>query len=268
MMPAAIVTGRSSTVDRGLPRVVVIASLLVAVVVVPWPLASWLAVAQWPGPGSLARAVADALALDWRSGAVPAGSARSALAGPTRFWQAFHLVKSVLSLGLLAASVRALVQSWAPPAVGDVPGRFGRRVGGLAALACAGVALVLCIANLQGAIAPLTSVLGFLPEATPAASQVAGALREALADGASAPAAEAIVTDFARYHLALAALGALAALALAGLAVLGWRRHRLIEGVALGLAVAALGIVVAANIGTWLHPVPALDAFLAGVPAR
>lgn len=34
MMPAAIVTGRSSTVDRGSPRVVVIASLLVAVVVV------------------------------------------------------------------------------------------------------------------------------------------------------------------------------------------------------------------------------------------
>ena len=33
-------------------------------------------------------------------------------------------------------------------------------------------------------------------------------------------------------------------------------------------AVAALGIVVAANIGTWLHPVPALHAFLAGVPAR
>ena len=76
MMPAAVVTGRSSTVDRGLPRVVVIASLLVAVVVVPWPLASWLAAAHWPGPGSLARAVADALALDWRSGAVPAGSAR------------------------------------------------------------------------------------------------------------------------------------------------------------------------------------------------
>ena len=68
-------------------------------------------------------------------------------------------------------------------------------------------------------------------------------------------------------RLTLAAVAA-AALALAGLAVLGWRRHRLIEGVALGLAVAALGIVVAANIGTWLHPVPALDAFLAGVPAR
>lgn len=260
-------TGRLIGVDRGLAQVVVIASLLAAIVVVPWPLASWLAKADWPGPGSLAHAVADALALDWRSGVVP-GGAGSALDGPTRFWQVFHLVKALLSIGLLAAGIRALMRSWTLSAVsGSAAGRLARWVGSLAALACAGVALLLTVANLQGVIAPLTSVLGFLPDAGPSASTGAVAIRGALA-GTPVPASEAIVTDFARYHLALAVIGMLAALAVAGLAVRAWLCHRTVECVVLGLAVASIGVVVAANIGTGLDPVPALDAFLAGVPTR
>lgn len=253
---------------EALTPVVVIGALLVAVTLVPWPLASRLVGAPWDGPASLARAVSDALAQDWRSNAALPGAAGSALAGPTRFWQAFHLVKAILAGGLLAVSVRAATRSWASSSSTTDPGRPWGLVRSLSALACAGVALLLSVANLQGAIAPLTSVLGFLPEAAASGSDVAGAIRDALATGTRSPMADAIVTDFARYHLALAVLGSLAATALSGGIAVAWRQKRVVEGLVIASTAAFFVIVVAANIGTWLNLTPALDAFLAGIPAR
>lgn len=248
----------------------VVGAALLAVILLPWPAASWFVPSPWTSAGTLARAVTDALVQDWRSGVTSPGTPGSALARPTQFWQAFHLVKTACAIALLVTSL--LAASRIRTATTPIKRGSRRLVASLVSQAGVGIAvlgLLITVANLQGALAPLSSVLGFLPQgASPELSQAVVSLRDGLTNGTPAPLGAAVLADFGRYHLVMAVLGALATAALAWFAVVAWRRGGPVAGIVLGLGAICFAVVTAANLGTALDPAPALDAFLAGVASR
>lgn len=248
----------------------VVGAALVAVVLVPWPAASWFVGTPWTNPASLARAVAEALVHDLGSGVTSPGTTGSALARPTRFWQAFHVLKAACAIAVLVAGVVATSRFWtATTLVRTRIGRVGRLLVSQAGVGVGVLGLLITLANLQGAFAPLSSVLGFLPDvASPELAQAVTSLRDGLANGTPGPLCAAVVADFGNYHLAMGVLGGLASAAVAWLTVVAWRRGGPVEGIVLGLAATCLAVVTAANLGTALDPAPALDAFLAGVASR
>jgi hypothetical protein len=92
--------------------------------------------------------------------------------------------------------------------------------------------LATVMANIQGAVAPFASLLPMVMEGAPA--DTVGQIRRGLADypgagGRSHAALEVMISDFARYHAAMAVI-----------------------------------VVVVANTGTAADPVPALRAFFDG----
>ena len=240
---------------------VVTALLVAAVVLVPWPLAAWATGTTWAGPDSLAHAVGEGLLSDVRHGIPTPGRGECALTAPTQFWRGFHLVKAVLGAALLGVAVLATMGS------GRRNGVLVRRVRRLAGAGLAAIALVVTLANIQGAMTPLASVLSLLPDDPDSTTLrlVVPALRADLEDGAAGPLTVALLRDFSTYHLVLAVLAGMTALGLAALGVTGWRRARLVAGFLVGGAVGA-AVVAAANVGTALDPGPALDAFLRGIP--
>ena len=260
--------------------------LVVATLLVPWPLASWWAGSSWTGPHDLAHGVADGLVRDWTRHVASPGGAASSLADPTRFWQSFHLVKAALAALLLLVSTLLTFRVWsarttaaasgtpagptagpAPEATGSRFRRAARLLGGTSAAALAGVALLALVANVQGAVAPLSSVLSFLPPGSSDPTVVA-TVKAVGADLAAAPwsaATTSLVRDFAAYHAAMAVLGAATTAVLAGVVALLWRRRRRAAGTVVLLPALAFALVTAANVGTAAHPAPALGAFLRGV---
>jgi hypothetical protein len=145
-------------------------------------------------------------------------------------------------------------------------------------------ALAVVMANIQGAVAPFASLLPLLEGGTPdpdlagmmaqARRQLAGSHRTS---GYTPPALDMIVSDFARYHAALAVVAAVVMVALLGLSVVFWRsfaragsadrRTRRVLGwfgVFSALSSLTVAVVMVANTGTATDPAPALLAFLNG----
>lgn len=95
--------------------------------------------------------------------------------------------------------------------------------------------------------------------------------------GHAAPALEGMISDFALYHAVVAALAGAVAVIVIVMSVVSWRRRaharssdrrtRYVLGLA-GVSSAVLALAVAAatvaNLGTALHPAPALLAFFTG----
>ncbi|MGZ8178491.1 hypothetical protein ACXVUM_11230 [Williamsia sp. SKLECPSW1] len=196
----------------------------------------------------------------------------------THHWAQYHWVKVVFALvatGALALLGRRLSLS------ADVAStRLGRArwavTGGLLSSAVVAAA-VLAVANVQGALAPVSSALSLLPSSRgDDLSGVRAAAGAGIADGARDPALAALVHDFGWYHAVLAICLGLVVLGLAALTMVVGRRARH-AGRGTGLrslaaassgvfAVAATGlaVVVVANIGTALDPAPALQLFFTG----
>ncbi|GAA3349106.1 hypothetical protein GCM10020358_70030 [Amorphoplanes nipponensis] len=255
---------------------VLAAALAVAFVVAPRPLA-----ALGPGGGfadrrELAGALRGAFAEYWR-----AGDRRFApgLERVVDYWFRYHVAKAVIAALLLAVLV----------ALGVRLGQAFLRAGGLgagrrAALAAAGFlvtaltlfATAVLMANIQGAAAPFASLLPMLPDDA-TAEQIRQRLAGATSGGGpTPPALDAMISDFARYHLALALVAALVAVVLAGAGVVVWRRsaragtdrrmRRLLRsfGVLAGVMSVLVIVIAAANTGTAADPAPALLAFFTG----
>ncbi|WP_433788878.1 hypothetical protein [Actinoplanes sp. CA-252034] len=223
-------------------------------------MAPTLLVAYPPGTGfasepALAAAVRQAVAEYWQSGAP---EFPPALTGLVDYWLRYHLVKAVTA-GLLVVVLAAIVV------------RAARRPL-LAALAAvpALFAVALVMANVQGMVAPFASLLPMLVDGgSPSAplEPVRDDLAGSLTSGAPpAPAVEAMITDFARYHVAMVVIAAVVAVALAGLSRHLWRRGGGRRWWAVGPAAVALPLVViaVANATTAADPAPALLAFLNG----
>lgn len=246
--------------------------LLIAIVVAPGVVAEQVGRSAAPDIANLPDVVARGFA-DWvASGAAAPGAT---LSPAVDFWRVFHGVKAVLAIGLLAVLVvlnyRILLAYW----TSDVHGRRLSMLGGAGSAVLTGLAIVLVIANVQGTVAPLSSVLSFLP--TTPRSPAAATVRDQLADGSSTPVTTALIDDFRLYHAAVVVCAVLVGIGLIGAAALirvRWsrlpparRRRGQLVLAELPPAVFAVfvGVVLAANLSTVLDTEPALAAFLDGV---
>ncbi|WP_218019124.1 hypothetical protein [Nocardia salmonicida] len=196
------------------------------------------------------------------------------LAKVVDYWYRYHLVKAVLAAILLAVLVTLTVKLWrAFMAAGQAA--LGTRVGlavsgGLAAV-LALCSLVLVLANMQGAVTPFASLLPMLLGEDSAPTEVITQVDRRLADGTRVPPLEVMIDEFARYHVAMAALAAVTAVLLLGACALLWRtsvrspdrrsRRVLAWFGALSALLALIMVVVAvANTTNASNPVPGLAA--------
>ncbi|NHA00531.1 hypothetical protein G5V59_12205 [Nocardioides sp. W3-2-3] len=198
------------------------AALIAAVLLAP-SLVARLLVPGYDGVGAL------------RDGLPGAFAADGTLDRSADWWAAFHGTKAALAALLLVVLVAAL--------------RRSRGVARGAVVGLAGLALVVVLANLQGMVAPVSSLLSMLP---------GDAARTVLATDGT-PGFAGLVDDFATYHLAMVVLAGIAAL---GLAVVAVRTRRWVPAT----AAVVLLVVTYANITTVADPGPALRAFLAAQP--
>ncbi len=211
-------------------------ALTVAVVIAPFRLASAWRDGGYPARAALVDSLSAAVVRFWSADATAAGPD---LALRVSFWWRFHLIKAVLAAVLLGVLVLLGARTWGSYTGATTAGRrvaLGVVAGteGLVAL----LALLVTVANLQGAVAPLSSALGLLPLDTsdPAMAGTIDEIRESLAAGTRGPALQALLADLTRYHVAMAVL----------------------------LTAAFFAVVTAGNVSTVANPAPALLAFVGG----
>ncbi|TYC17751.1 hypothetical protein FXF65_05220 [Actinomadura syzygii] len=203
------------------------------------------------------------------------------------YWFRFHLVKGAISALMLGVLIALGVIVWKAFVRADALGA-GKR----AALASAGVvvslgavfSLAALMANVQGLVAPLSSLMPMLMsggEADPALTSTLGQVRGQLAAspgaGGHSPALDMLIDDFARYHAAMAVIAATVLAAFIAASVALWRgfartdrsgrraRRVLASFGALTVLLSlALIVVTVANTYTAGHSAPALQAFFDG----
>ncbi len=261
-----------------LSRLGAMAVLLCAgVLLLPFPVASAWSGGAYPELGSLQEAVSSGLVRFWSAGGDQFGAP---LGSTAEFWARFHIVKAGLAAVLLLVLVLLAARVWRASAYAAGRGRrWALTLVGLVTIPLTLLALVVLVANIQGAIAPLSSVLGVLPLAAPK-GQLAGTLdqiRHNLAAGGRSPAKDALLHDFVVYHVAMVAIGGAVTVALLVTALLIWRRRsrvpaedrrwrRLLIAASASLVMlsALFAITAAANLGTAANPAPALLGFFGG----
>ncbi|MBT0566251.1 hypothetical protein [Williamsia sp. CHRR-6] len=177
------------------------------------------------------------------------------------YWQRYHLIKAGCAGLALIAAAGIVVMLWRARRAGDATRTSG--AGLIAAAVFAAVATVLLMANVQGALAPLASLLSMLPMSDPTVTGTVVRLRAELTGATPSAPLSVLIDDFARYHLVLAIAAAVVALALGVIALRVWRHARLLAVVP-SLLGASTVVLVIANVGTAAHPAPALLGFLTG----
>jgi hypothetical protein len=261
-----------------------IAALIAAFVVAPRTLAASRPDDDLVDRRNLIEALREAFVEYWSSGD------RDLSPGLERvvdYWFRYHVAKAVIAAILLIVLVALGVLAW----------KAFLRAGGLGAgrravLVSAGVlvtVLALCssatvMANVQGAIAPFASLLPMLTagESDGELADTLDQVRQRLADSLSAgdqapPALKVMISDFSRYHVALAVIAVIVAVVLIGMSVVSWmrfartgssdRRTRRVSGsfgVLSALSSLLVIVVGVANTTTAADPAPALLAFLDG----
>ncbi|MFG3530023.1 hypothetical protein ACGF8B_25190 [Streptomyces sp. NPDC047917] len=150
------------------------------------------------------------------------------------YWFRFHVAKAAIAVILLIvlAVLGVLLRRAHLRSGGPGPARR-------AAVATAGVVIttlalfssVIAVANIQGAVAPFTSLLSMLPvgahhgRLVDTLDQVRQRLADSLNTGASSPPAlEAMISDNSRYHVALGVMAMVVAVALIALSLVLWKR--------------------------------------------
>lgn len=266
--PAAAPRGRRRALGAGA------LVLTVSVFAVPIRLA---AIHGFPGEASLISAASSAVI---RAGATGGSGDLGALTDLVGVWRQFHVVKATLAL-MLVVTLAVLAASLARTARNAGPGRARR--GALTAYSAVLLwmlgGLTILLANAQGAIAPLSSVASLLPAPQPASAlaEVLGGIRREVESAGNVGLAGDLLRDFTLYHAAFAITAAVAGVLLTALALRAaaarrrTRRHRdavdptwLARVVVLGGAGAVFLLLTAANVSTWIRPVPALLAALGG----
>ncbi|MEV6554509.1 hypothetical protein AB0M22_02225 [Nocardia sp. NPDC051756] len=209
------------------------------------------------------------------------------LARVVDYWFRYHVAKAVIAAVLLIVLVALGVRLWQAFLRAERLG-VGRRAalgvtGGLVTMAALG-SIVLVMANIQGAVAPFASLLPMLTSGaadsalSPALEQIRQQLTDSLnAGGRTSPILDLMISDFARYHAAMAVIAAIVAITLLGLSVVCWRRfagtgsadrrtRRLFAsfGVLAAVLLLAILVVAVANTGTAANPAPAFAAFFDG----
>ncbi|AFA72311.1 putative membrane protein [Gordonia polyisoprenivorans VH2] len=249
-------------------RIVALGVLTVALAAATM-LAPWLLTG--PGPDGMATAFGSAFAHFWKSGSSTPPVDLTALVDD---WRRFHIAKSVIGLALLVVACRLTIALYR----GTSEPTRRRPLRALPAAAVAAIALVIVAANIQGAIAPLSSLLPFLsgsgdPTTLAIASQAHTELMASV-DGSFTAPLQVLVDDFARYHtvfaviagvLTVGVLGATGvALRAAAVARRGARTRPLACAAALTVVALTTGVVCAANISSAAESAQALAVFFGG----
>jgi hypothetical protein len=253
-------------------------ALMAAFVVAPQTLAASRSSGGFADSDALSDAFREAFAAYWSSGEQRLTPGLESVVG---YWFRYHVAKGVIASVLLIVLVAIGVLLWKAFArAGDLG------AGRSAVLASAGVgvtmlavfSLAAVMANVQGALAPFASLLPMLALDAPALDEIRQQLAESIAaDGQTSPALEAMIGDFARYHVALAVVAAIVAAILIGTSIVLWkrfaatpssaRRTRRVLG-SFGVLTAVLSLVTiviaVANTTTAADPKPALLAFFNG----
>ncbi len=226
--------------------VAALAGLAAAFVVAPGPLARLVSAGGPRGEADVVAVLVPAFEDYWRTGARALTPALDSLAS---YWSLFHVVKA-LCAGLLLVAVLALARrAWR----GSRP-HLALLVAGVGGLG----PLLLVMANVQGALAPVSSLFSMLPVTSPdpgpqgTVTELRAALLARGRSGAVGPAPlEVLLEDFARYHWIVAVLSLLAALAVLAGAVVSTRHTRSRRWVWRGAAaVLASGFLVLAVANT------------------
>ncbi|MGC5249267.1 hypothetical protein ACPXB3_20345 [Gordonia sp. DT219] len=228
-------------------------------------------------PADMSAATADAVVDFWTHGIAQLPDDLAALVD---YWQRFHIVKAVLAAALLVVAVRLTIDLYRggrrTPTAPDGSGRHLVRATPAAVVAA--LALTIVAANLQGVVAPLSTLI---PLATYAGDPRISAISEqAYAQltppGGTVPSAplSVLVDDFALYHKAFAVISAVLVVAFGGWAVgiaaaarrtpAGHRSRRYASAAALTVLAVATGVVCAANVSSALDSAHALALFFGG----
>ncbi|MFF2522148.1 hypothetical protein [Streptomyces liangshanensis] len=265
-----------------------VAALGVAFVAAPRVLAGIGPGSGFAGQGELVRDFRGAFVAYWGAGD-PDLSPR--MEGLVDYWVRYHVAKAGIAALLLVVCVALGVVLWKAFLRADNAGAWRRAGlasagGGVSLLALFSLAVVM--ANIQGAIAPFSSLLSLLPvgethgELATTLDQVRTGLSHApgTATGGgsrTSPVLDLMIGDFARYHAVMAVISGVVAAALVGFSTLLWRRFAGTPSSAprtrrVWAAFAALStlttlaviVVAAANTGTATTPAPALLGFFNG----
>ncbi|MGD8193565.1 hypothetical protein ACEXQB_003610 [Herbiconiux sp. P18] len=255
---------------RALPWVVGAAALVAAVVAVPPVVAEW-----WSGGRLAVASLSGHVSAGFEQWVLSGTAAPGAeLADSVSFWAVFHVAKALFALGLLAALIVAGSRIWSRAAQSRTAlTAWSWALAGVLGAWMPVAALVVAIANIQGAVAPLSSVLTLIPaDTTPGVEQV----RAELASGAYSPATAALVEDFRMYHLALVITLLVVMVGLVATTVALWvrgarlpresarMRHVLAAaGILLPLLLPVFGLLLA-NLSTVADTAPALAAVFDG----
>lgn len=254
---------------------------LVAVALLPFRVAGLGPGGGYADVSTLSAAVARGLVHFWQAGAAEPDSS---LTAPVAFWARFHAVKAALAVPLLVVSVLLGQRIWRECVRAGSRGRRAWLVlAGVVEAPLVLLAVLLFVANVQGALAPLSSALGLVDvrsvdRATdPTLATTLREIRDGLRsgpEGSSAPTMARLLQDFTAYHVVMVWLGALVTAALVVAAVMLWRRTRGVStasrrvgttGATVSLvSAAAFAVITAANLSTALHPAPALLGFFEG----
>ncbi|WP_405485745.1 hypothetical protein [Nocardia sp. NBC_00511] len=259
------------------------AALIAAVVFAPHLLAAGRSESGFAHESGLRTGFRTAFQEYWTTGG-PGYS--PSLARIVDYWFRFHVVKAVVAALLLTVLITLSTVLW-KAFRSTAPGilRAGSLLAGstlttLLAL----ISLLMVMANIQGAIAPFSSLMPLLMDTPPDAPLTAtlGQVRDSLAEspgpgGRTPPAAGVMIDDFTRYHVAMAVITATLALCFLTASVILWRRfartastdrpERRIQAAfgTLSLLIAAAAVVVAvANTTTAAHSAPGLLALFNG----
>jgi hypothetical protein len=260
---------------------VLAAALSAAFVLAPAVLAASAPGGGYASQGAIITALRTAFVEYWGSGNrnYPPGLERL-----VDYWIRYHVAKAVIAALLLTVLVVLGARLWrALPGAGRLAAWRGAALASSGALVTvlAVFSVVLVAVNIQGAVAPFTSLISMLPLGAPGTqlARAVGQVKQGLAGypgtgGQAPPALEAMISDFALYHAALAVLAAIVAVILIGMSVVSWKRrartgsserrtrHALgLAGVFSALLALAVIVVIVANLGTAMNPAPALLAF-------
>ncbi|MFF8612170.1 hypothetical protein [Streptomyces sp. NPDC015350] len=279
-------SGRFAGVPGRVPALLaVLAAILVpAVFVVPHMLAADGSEDGFADQRNLIDTVGEEFVRYWNSGD---RIFSPGMAGVVDYWFRFHVAKAVIAaiLSVVLVVLGFLLRKSCPRGSGAGPvKRAAVATGGVVVTVLALFSSVIVVANIQGAVAPFTSLMSMLPVGTrhgklaDTLDQVQRRLAESLETGAAPPPAlDVMIGDNSRYHVALAVMAAIVAVALAALSSVLWRRFlrtgpsagrtRRALG-ATGVLTALLSLVVAvvavANLSTASDSAQGLSVFFNG----
>lgn len=249
---------------------ILVVALAVAFVALPRPVASVLAGGGHGDGQRLTAEVSSAFVGYWRAGR---GALTPELARLVEYWRCYHVVKAVTAVAALVVLGVLAVRLWRAYARSQ---RWPSAVGGTAVSLLWLAALVLATANVQGSVAPFSSLLSLLPVSTAGGDLaiVVGQVEQHAAHypAGSSGALRRIVGDLTVYHVVVAAISWTTAVAVVVLMVRWWRTGsrrgsrpiRVILTGALLLTVVFLAVLGLANTTTALDSPTAVRDFYGG----